>query len=283
MASAWLSIAAGCVDKMVCCASSSYSTSQVETEIIEQECVVRNEAYWRVVEEALSAKVSEDEDESSKDRANKNRMSVDAFMSPIEESPSPSVASSSRPKVLEPLVLSPPSPAEEPPLTNAHNIHVPVQCARNNTTKFVMDMPNELMGRKGRASRVRSFMPTTRRKWNNFRANSKALDYHSLGSASSYQRRSKLLADTDDASLASLSTAMSTEPEVSLTNSQRSNRVVLSPAGSATEIKRSECGLEAKLTSKTGGGRVHRPSMREIMDESVHSLPYLTMSQGYEV
>mmetsp|Transcript_27037 Transcript_27037/g.54633 ORF Transcript_27037/g.54633 Transcript_27037/m.54633 type:complete len:277 (-) Transcript_27037:420-1250(-) len=276
MMSALLSVAIGCIDQMSCC-TSSYSNDQVETEIIERECVVRNDAYWRVVEEALSAKDSED-DTSQKDDMNKNRMSVDAFMPPIEESPSPSVASTFRSKAIEPLVLSPSSTAV-PPLSNMGTI--PVQRAGSTSAKYVMDMPNELKGRGGRASRVRSLMPSTRRKWN-FRTNSRAcLDYHSLGSVSSYQRRSKLLAETDEASLASLSTAMSTEPEVSLTNSQRSSGDMLSPARSSTEIKRSESRLEAKL--RTGSYRAHRPSMREIMDESVHSLPYLTMSQGFEV
>lgn len=270
-------MAVGCVDKVVCC-TSSYAVGQVDNEITEEECAVRNEAYWRTVEEALSAKDSEDDDDNEpqkSDHVNVNRISVDAFMPSIEESPSPSVISSPRSKVIDPLVLAPPS---ESPLRSTHANGM--QYERSSTAKFVMDMPNELKGRGGsRTSRVRSLMPT--RKWN-FRHSSRALDYHSLGSASSYQRRCKLLADTDETSLTSLSTAMSTEAETSLNNSQRSisSGDRLSPVRS-TEIKRSESRLEAKLRS--GSHRAHRPSLREIMDESVHSLPYLTMSQGYEV
>ena len=63
-ASAWLNMAVGCFDK-ICTCSSSYSQDQVENEILNDECTIRNEAYWRTVEEALSAQDSVDDTDAN--------------------------------------------------------------------------------------------------------------------------------------------------------------------------------------------------------------------------
>lgn len=271
-ASAWLNMAVGYFDK-ICTCSSSYSQDQVENEILNDECTVRNEAYWRTVEEALSAQDSVDDadanDQSaSAERERTTRISVDAFittgssptndaaslgMPSIQESPCPSDTASPGTNVLEPLVLSPRSAT--PPIT----------CGK---PQFVMDMSSEFKSKNRNGRRMRKcrsiFLRTPR-----------ALDYHSLGSVESFERRSKLLAESEETSLASMSTA-----PTEFSSSQRSNVLV---ADANIHIPRSESRLEAKLRSGSHKEFRRRPSEREMMDNSVHSLPYLSMSQGYEV
>ena len=269
-ASAWLNMAVGCFDK-ICTCSSSYSQDQVENEILSDECTVRNEAYWRKVEEALSAQDSVDDadanDQSvSAERGRTTRISVDAFitsptndaaslgMPSIQESPCPSDSASPGTNVLEPLVLSP--RAATPPMT----------CGK---PQFVMNMSTEFKS-KNRNGRKR------RKCRSIFLRTSRALDYHSLGSVESFERRSKLLAESEETSLASMSTA-----PTEFSSSQRSNVLV---ADANIHIpRRSESRLEAKLRSGSHKESQRRPSAREMMDNSVHSLPYLSMSQGYEV
>ena len=117
-----------------------------------------------------------------------------------------------------------------------------------------------------------------------FLRTSRALDYHSLGSVESFERRSKLLIETDETSLASMSTA-----PTEFSSSQRSNVMDVSrtSAGNVVQrnvhVPRTESRLEAKLRGDFKRQSTRRPSAREMMDESVHSMPYLTMSQGYEV
>ena len=271
-ASAWLNMAVGYFDK-ICTCSSSYSQDQVENEILNDECTVRNEAYWRTVEEALSAQDSVDDadanDQSaSAERERTTRISVDAFittgssptndaaslgMPSIQESPCPSDTASPGTNVLEPLVLSPRSAT--PPMT----------CGK---PQFVMDMSSEFKSKNRNAGRMRKCRSI-------FLRTSRALDYHSLGSVESFERRSKLLAESEETSLASMSTA-----PTEFSGSQRSNVLV---ADANIHIPRSESRLEAKLRSGSHKEFRRRPSEREMMDNSVHSLPYLSMSQGYEV
>lgn len=268
-APAWLSMAVGCFDK-ICTCSSSYSQDQVENEILSDECTVRNEAYWRTVEEALSAQDSVDDTDAndqsaSAERERTSRISVDAFitsptndaaslgMPSIQESPCPSDSASPGTNVLEPLVLSPRA-ATPPPMT----------CGKPQFSEFKSKNRNN--GRSGRRMRkCRSIFLRT----------SRALDYHSLGSVESFERRSKLLAESEETSLASMSTA-----PTEFSSSQRSNVLV---ADANIHIPRSESRLEAKLRSGSHKEPRRRPSAREMMDNSVHSLPYLSMSQGYEV
>ena len=273
-APAWLNMAVGCFDK-ICTCSSSYSQDQVENEILSDECTVRNEAYWRTVEEALSAQDSVDDadanDQSaSAERERTTRISVDAFitsptndaaslgMPSIQESPCPSDSASPGTNVLEPLVLSP--RAATPPMT----------CGK---PQFVMDMSSEFKSKNRNAGRSGRRMRKCR---SIFLRTSRALDYHSLGSVESFERRSKLLAESEETSLASMSTA-----PTEFSSSQRSNVLV---ADANIHIpRRSESRLEAKLRSGSHKESRRRPSAREMMDNSVHSLPYLSMSQGYEV
>ena len=273
-ASAWLNMAVGCFDK-ICTCSSSYSQDQVENEILNDECTVRNEAYWRTVEEALSAQDSVDDvdanDQSaSAERERTTRISVDAFittgssptndaaslgMPSIQESPCPSDTASPGTNVLEPLVLSPRSAT--PPMT----------CGK---PQFVMDMSSEYKSKHRNAGRSGRRMRKCR---SIFLRTSRALDYHSLGSVESFERRSKLLAESEETSLASMSTA-----PTEFSSSQRSNVLV---ADANIHIPRSESRLEAKLRSGSHKESRRHPSAREMMDNSVHSLPYLSMSQGY--
>eukprot|EP00561_Arcocellulus_cornucervis_P012073 CAMPEP_0185799936 /NCGR_PEP_ID=MMETSP1322-20130828/600_1 /TAXON_ID=265543 /ORGANISM="Minutocellus polymorphus, Strain RCC2270" /LENGTH=297 /DNA_ID=CAMNT_0028495543 /DNA_START=159 /DNA_END=1052 /DNA_ORIENTATION=+ len=275
-ASAWLNMAVGYFDK-ICTCSSSYSQDQVENEILSDECTVRNEAYWRTVEEALSAQDSVDDadanDQSaSVERERTTRISVDAFittgssptndaaslgMPSIQESPCPSDTASPGTNVLEPLVLSPRSAT--PPMT----------CGK---PQFVMDMSSEYKSKHRNAGRSGRRMRKCR---SIFLRTSRALDYHSLGSVESFERRSKLLAESEETSLASMSTA-----PTEFSSSQRSNVLV---ADANIHIPRLESRLEAKLRSGSHKESRRRPSAREMMDNSVHSLPYLSMSQGYEV
>ena len=269
-APAWLNMAVGCFDK-ICTCSSSYSQDQVENEILSDECTVRNEAYWRTVEEALSAQDSVDDadanDQSvSAERGRTTRISVDAFitsptndaaslgMPSIQESPCPSDSASPGTNVLEPLVLSP--RAATPPMT----------CGK---PQFVMDMSSEFKSKNRSGRRMRKCRSI-------FLRTSRALDYHSLGSVESFERRSKLLAESEETSLASMSTA-----PTEFSSSQRSN--VLVADANIHVPRRSESRLEAKLRSGSHKESRRRPSAREMMDNSVHSLPYLSMSQGYEV
>lgn len=288
-APAWLNVAVGYFDK-ICACSSSYSQDQVENEILDDECTIRNKAYWRTVEEALSAQDSEDGGDTnngstvtSSDRSPERRttrISVDAFipspanndnqarqdMPSIHESPCPSISASPGTNVIEPLVLSPRSTT--PPIT----------CGK---PQFVMDMSSEFKSRNAKNRRMKKCRSM-------FLRTSRALDYHSLGSVESFERRSKLLIETDETSLVSMSTA-----PTEFSSSQRS--IVMDVSRASTDctgsnivrrndnIPRTESRLEAKLRGDSKMQPRRRPSVRNMMDESVHSMPYLTMSQGYEV
>lgn len=275
-APAWLNMAVECFDK-ICTCSSSYSTDQVENEILDDDCTVQNEAYWRTVEEALSAQDAEDGGNTNVvcavnggDRSPQptTRISVDAFIaSPkndhapldkpsIEESPCPSNSASPGTTVLEPLVLSPRSATP------------PIMCGK---PQFVMDMSSDFKSRPGKSRRMGKCRSM-------FLRTSRALDYHSLGSVESFERRSKLLAEADETSLASMSTA-----PTEFSSSQRSNVMLDASRFRNDNMRRTESRLEAKLRGDSHKQSRRRPSTREMMDESVHSLPYLTMSQGYEV
>ena len=284
-APAWMNVAVGCFDK-ICACSSSYSQDQVENEILDDECTLRNEAYWRTVEQALSAQDSEDGCNANKDctesgnnhspERRTTRISVDAFIagptnildrSPLDidsshESPCPSDSASPGTNIIEPLVLSPRSAT--PPIT----------CEK---PQFVMDMSSEFKSRNVKNRRMKKCRSM-------FLRTSRALDYHSLGSVESFERRSKLLIETDETSLASMSTA-----PTEFSSSQRSNVMDVSrtSAGNVVrrngDVPRTESRLEAKLRGNSKRQSTRRPSAREMMDESVHSMPYLTMSQGYEV
>ena len=284
-APAWLNMAVGCFDK-ICACSSSYSQDQVENEILDDECTLRNEAYWRTVEQALSAQDSEDGDDSNNsytvkgnDRSPERRttrISVDAFITspsniddqaPLEldmssKSPCPSDSASPGTNLIEPLVLSPRSTT--PPIT----------CGRQ---QFVMDMSSDFKSRNVKNRRMKKCRSI-------FLRTSRALDYHSLGSVESFERRSKLLVETDETSLASMSTA-----PTEFSNSQRSGNVMdVSRTSAGSLVLRNDnrthvTRLEAKLRGDSKIQTKRRPSAREMMDESVHSMPYLTMSQGYEV
>lgn len=276
-APAWLNMAVGCLDK-ICTCSSSYSQDQVENEILDNECTVRNEAYWQTVEEALSAQDSVVDNVDANDQSNERttRISVDAFitsptndaaspldMTWIQESPCPSDSASPGTNVIEPLVLSPRSAT--PPIT----------CGK---PQFVMDMSSDFKSRNRNTGRGGRRIKKCR---SMFLRTSTALDYQSLGSVESFERRSKLLAESDETSLASMSTA-----PTEFSSSQRSNVVGASRAVRNDNVlipsqNRSVSRLEAKLDSHKQSRR--RPSPREMIDESVHSLPYLSMSQGYEV
>lgn len=273
-APAWLNVAVGYFDK-ICVCSSSYSQDQVENEILDDECTLRNEAYWRTVEQALSAQDSEDGFDTNNGYTGKGhdrspgrttRISVDAFitsptniddqahidMPSIHESPCPSDSASPGTNVIEPLVLSPRSAT--PPIT----------CGK---PQFVMDMSSDFKSRDVKNRRMKKCRSM-------FLRTSKALDYHSLGSIESFERRSKLLIESDETSLASMSTA-----PTEFSSSQRSNVMDVS----RPHVPRTESRLEAKLRGNSKRQSTRRPSAREMMDESVHSMPYLTMSQGYEV
>ena len=286
-APAWLNMAVGCFDK-ICACSSSYSQDQVENEILDDECTLRNEAYWRTVEQALSAQDSEDGDDAnnsytakSNDRSPERRttrISVDAFITsptnidddqaPLElrdmpsKSPCPSDSASPGTNLIEPLVLSPRSTT--PPIT----------CGRQ---QFVMDMSSDFKSRNVKNRRMKKCRSI-------FLRTSRALDYHSLDSVESFERRSKLLVETDETSLASMSTA-----PTEFSNSQRSgNAMDVSRTSAGSVVRRNDnrthvTRLEAKLRGDSKIQTKRRPSARKLMDESVHSMPYLTMSQGYEV